>query len=121
MGKAVRELLGTAYHIATPNITQPLKQKFLIQLPRSISVLTSSLILMPAIKRKGWQYLVTDISDRKRIKDALRQSEANYGNLVQTANSIIIRFDTQGRIQYLNDYGQKFFGYEEHQILGEWH
>lgn len=49
---------------------------------------------------------------------ALQKSEANYRNLVQTANSIILRCDAQGRIQYLNDYGLRFFGYEEHQILG---
>jgi PAS domain S-box-containing protein len=59
-----------------------------------------------------------DVSERKRSEAALRQSEANYHNLVQTSNSIIIRFDTEGRIQYLNDYGQRFFGYEESQILG---
>jgi PAS domain S-box-containing protein len=59
-----------------------------------------------------------DISDRKQTEEALRQSEANYRNLVQTANSIIIRFDTEGRIQYLNDYGLRFFGYEADQILG---
>jgi len=67
---------------------------------------------------RGFYSLIADISDRKQTEDALRQSEANYRNLVQTANSVIIRFDTQGRIQYLNDYGQRFFGYEEHQILG---
>jgi len=61
---------------------------------------------------------IVDRRHRKQTEDALRQSEANYRNLVQTANSVIIRFDTQGRIQYLNDYGQRFFGYEEHQILG---
>ncbi|MEH2076506.1 MAG: AAA family ATPase [Nostoc sp.] len=49
---------------------------------------------------------------------ALQKSETNYRNLVQTANSIILRVDAQGRIQYLNDYGLRFFGYEEHQILG---
>ncbi len=49
---------------------------------------------------------------------ALQKSEANYRNLVQTANSIILRCDAQGRIQYLNDYGLRFFDYEEHQILG---
>ncbi|MFQ4138517.1 PAS domain S-box protein [Nodosilinea sp. PGN35] len=49
---------------------------------------------------------------------ALRQSEANYRNLLQTANSIILRTDRQGRIQYMNDYGLSFFGYEEDQILG---
>ncbi|MEG4248380.1 PAS domain S-box protein [Microcoleus sp. Pol10D4] len=49
---------------------------------------------------------------------ALRQSEANYRNLLQTANSVIIRYDTQGRIRYINDYGVKLLGYEEHEILG---
>jgi len=51
-------------------------------------------------------------------RSALRQSEANYRNLLQTANSVIIRYDPQGRIRYINDYGVKFLGYEEHQILG---
>jgi PAS domain S-box-containing protein len=49
---------------------------------------------------------------------ALRQSEANYRNLLQTANSVIIRYDPQGRIRYINDYGVKLLGYEEHEILG---
>ncbi|AFZ10735.1 multi-sensor signal transduction multi-kinase (plasmid) [Oscillatoria nigro-viridis PCC 7112] len=49
---------------------------------------------------------------------ALRQSEANYRNLIQTANSIILRTDRQGRIRYMNDYGLSFLGYEEDQILG---
>jgi PAS domain S-box-containing protein len=49
---------------------------------------------------------------------ALRQSESNYRNLLQTANSVIIRYNTQGRIRYINDYGVKLLGYEEHQIVG---
>ncbi|WP_190737351.1 PAS domain S-box protein, partial [Nostoc sp. FACHB-888] len=49
---------------------------------------------------------------------ALRQSEANYRNLLQTANSVIICYDTQGRIRYINDYGVKLLGYEEHEIVG---
>ncbi|MBF2005099.1 MAG: PAS domain S-box protein [Chlorogloeopsis fritschii C42_A2020_084] len=49
---------------------------------------------------------------------ALQKSEANYRNLIQTANSIIVRCDMQGRIQYLNDCGLEFFGYEAHEILG---
>src|SRR5919199_5505156 len=63
-------------------------------------------------------WVARDISDQKLAEQALRQSEENYRNLVQTANSIIVRSDAQGRIRYLNDYGQKFFGYEESEILG---
>jgi PAS domain S-box-containing protein len=62
--------------------------------------------------------VIADISDCKQAEAALRQSEANYRNLVKTANSIIIRYDPQGRIRYINDYGVKLLGYEEHEILG---
>ncbi|MBW4623084.1 MAG: PAS domain S-box protein [Cyanosarcina radialis HA8281-LM2] len=64
------------------------------------------------------QALQQEIAERQQIEAALRQSEANYRNLLQTANSVIIRYDPQGRIRYINDYGVKLLGYEEHQILG---
>jgi two-component system, NarL family, sensor kinase len=67
---------------------------------------------------KQTQTLQQEIAERHQTEAALRQSEANYRNLLQTANSVIIRYDPQGRIRYINDYGVKLLGYEEHQILG---
>lgn len=67
---------------------------------------------------KRTQALHQEIAERQQTEAALRQSEANYRNLLQTANSVIIRYDPQGRIRYINDYGVKLLGYEEHQILG---
>jgi PAS domain S-box-containing protein len=64
------------------------------------------------------QVLQQEIAERQQTEAALRQSEANYRNLLQTANSVIIRYDPQGRIHYINDYGVKLLGYEEHEILG---
>ncbi|MEP0873779.1 AAA family ATPase [Trichocoleus desertorum AS-A10] len=64
------------------------------------------------------QSLQQEIAERQQTEAALRQSEANYRNLLQTANSVIIRYDPQGRIRYINDYGVKLLGYEEHEILG---
>jgi two-component system NarL family sensor kinase len=64
------------------------------------------------------QALQQEIAERQQTEAALRQSEANYRNLLQTANSAIIRYDPQGRIHYINDYGVKLLGYEEHEILG---
>jgi two-component system NarL family sensor kinase len=64
------------------------------------------------------QALQQEIAERQQTEAALRQSEANYRNLLQTANSVIIRYDPQGRIHYINDYGVKLLAYEEHQILG---
>ncbi|MBD2536980.1 GAF domain-containing protein, partial [Nostoc flagelliforme FACHB-838] len=67
---------------------------------------------------KRTQSLQQEIAERQQTEAALRQSEANYRNLLQTANSVIIRYDSQGRIRYINDYGVKLLGYEEHEILG---
>ena len=49
----------------------------------------------------------------------LRNSEENYRTLVQSANSIILRFDTQGTITFINEYAQKFFGYTPAEIIGK--
>jgi PAS domain S-box-containing protein len=59
-----------------------------------------------------------DISARKEAEAALRRSEAKYRELVQNANSMILRFDTKGRVTFFNEYAQEFFGYTEEEILG---
>ncbi len=48
----------------------------------------------------------------------LRASEQKYRDLVMLANSIILRFTPDGRITFLNEFGQKFFGYDATEILG---
>ena len=62
---------------------------------------------------------VLDITERKRAQEALKDSETKYRELVENANSIILRLDTQGNITFLNKYGQKFFGYAEDEIIGK--
>lgn len=49
----------------------------------------------------------------------LKESEEKFRSLVQNANSIILRMDTRGNINFFNDFAQKFFGYSEKEILGK--
>jgi len=60
-----------------------------------------------------------DITEQKKSEDALKQSESKYRELVQHANSIIIRFDTRGRVAFFNEFAQSFFGFLEDEILGQ--
>ena len=55
----------------------------------------------------------------KEIITELKASETNYRTLVQSANSVILRFDTGGNITFINEYAQKFFGFAEEEILGK--
>jgi PAS domain S-box-containing protein len=51
--------------------------------------------------------------------EKLQSSEKKYRELVQNANSIILRIDTSGRIIFLNEFAQRFFGYTETDLIGK--
>ncbi len=59
------------------------------------------------------------VRQRNRAEIALRESEKNYRELVQSANSIIVRMDTEGRVIFFNTYAQNFFGFREEDIIGK--
>ncbi len=43
---------------------------------------------------------------------------ATYGQIADAANSIVLRWDVDGRVLYLNDYGLEFFGFRAEEVLG---
>ncbi len=49
----------------------------------------------------------------------IRESEMKYRDLVESANSIIMRHDISGSITFFNKFAQKFFGFSETEILGK--
>jgi len=63
------------------------------------------------------QLAISIMNARSFIK--LHQSEKKYRELVETANSIILRMDIDGNIAYCNEFAQRFFGYSEKEMLGK--
>ena len=61
----------------------------------------------------------SDISERKRLEEELRQNEQQYRELVQNANSAIIRWKSDGTIIFFNEYAQEFFGYRTEEVIGQ--
>jgi PAS domain S-box-containing protein len=51
-------------------------------------------------------------------EQALAESESRYRELVQNANSAIIRWERDGTITFFNEYAQAFFGYSEEEAVG---
>ncbi|HEY9807249.1 MAG TPA: PAS domain S-box protein, partial [Candidatus Obscuribacterales bacterium] len=60
-----------------------------------------------------------DITERKQTEEALTASEAQYRDLVQTANCIILRWDVTGQIRFINDFGARFFGFDNDELVGQ--
>ncbi|MCS6813124.1 MAG: PAS domain S-box protein, partial [Cyanobacteria bacterium] len=63
-------------------------------------------------------WVARDITDRRQMEEALRESELSYRTLVESANSAIVRWDAHGTITFVNDFAQRFFGYTEEELLG---
>ena len=53
-----------------------------------------------------------------RSFERLQASEEKYRDLVESANSIIMRLDPEGRITFMNAFGQSFYGYREQELIG---
>ena len=53
------------------------------------------------------------------LNQQLRQGETRYRELVQNANSAILRWKSDGSVAFFNEYAQSFFGYSEKEILGK--
>jgi len=49
----------------------------------------------------------------------MQDSAKKYRELVENANSIILRVDMDGGIVFFNEFAQRFFGYKENEILGK--
>jgi PAS domain S-box-containing protein len=84
-----------------------------------ISCQLQVLALDPRDVLKGGTFVVTDISDRKKLADALKKSEAKYREMVQNTQSIIIRIDPQGTITFFNTFALSFFDYTSDEVIGK--
>jgi PAS domain S-box-containing protein len=68
---------------------------------------------------KGGTFIAADATEKKKLSDALRESEARYRDLLQNTQNIIIRMDMQGTITFFNNYALTFFDYTSDDVLGK--
>ena len=81
-------------------------------------LVTASPLIDASGNRYGAIETVRNITERKEYEKALQESEQKYRELVEHANSIILHWTRDGRITFLNEFGQRFFGYAADEIIG---
>ena len=67
----------------------------------------------------GFISVITDITERKKAEEALKESEEKYHNLIEHANDAIVSINREGMIIGFNKKAEKMFGYSREEMLGK--
>jgi two-component system sensor kinase FixL len=63
--------------------------------------------------------IVHDLSERVKLEDRLRASEARWRSIVESAVDGIVVIDSRGSIEAFNPAAERLFGYGEAEVLGK--
>jgi PAS domain S-box-containing protein len=66
----------------------------------------------------GFRAIVRDITDRKRMEDALRESEERYRTVLDEMEEGYQEVDLAGNFTFFNEAFLKIFGYSREEMLG---
>ena len=76
-------------------------------------------VFSPEGEVEGFYALITDVSDNKRMQEALESSERRFRSLAGGAPVGVFECDTEGRMNYANRHWEEMTGYRIEDILGE--
>jgi diguanylate cyclase (GGDEF)-like protein/PAS domain S-box-containing protein len=68
---------------------------------------------------KGYHGVGVDITQRKRIEEALRDGEIRYRSVVDNLAEGVIIIDAQGRVESCNASAERFLGVEQNELYGQ--
>lgn len=87
-----------------------------ILIPKWVGVVFSVLVLITGFTLYGMRLMKHLVQQKTK---ELAAQEKDFRNLVELANSIILRLDTEKRICFINQFGQKLLKFKAEQLLGK--
>ncbi len=66
----------------------------------------------------AYRFLAKKMEGQQQLLEELKKSERKYRELIEHANSIILHMTHNGEIKFMNEFGLRFFGYSEAEIVG---
>ena len=66
----------------------------------------------------GLAICVRDVSEQERAENARSARDELYRELIESVNSVVLRWDRDGVITFVNEYATQLFGWQPEEILG---
>jgi PAS domain S-box-containing protein len=70
-------------------------------------------------RRSRFSYIVEDVTERRKIKQALEDSEARYRAIVETQTELICRFLSDGTLLFVNEAYCRYFHRQAQELIGQ--
>ncbi|HCE42977.1 MAG TPA: PAS domain-containing sensor histidine kinase [Lentisphaeria bacterium] len=109
-------MLGLAVHLVMLALTFTLPDETAMSVLKNIGL--PVIILYPLAMILVGKILSDQVSSIRSMQK-LQASERKYKELVENANSIILRWNSSGKITFMNEYALNFFGYSLDEIIGQ--
>ncbi len=113
--QALERWLGVVGKSGTPAWVKPT----LLAVTTAICFMLAFILLLRSQVKTRTRHLENEVTERARTGKALQQSEQNYRELVENANAIILRWNLQGEVTFLNDFAERFFGFTKEELTGK--
>jgi two-component system cell cycle sensor histidine kinase/response regulator CckA len=83
---------------------------------RTFERYSAPLVLEGSMAGRVWRF--RDVTPYRSAVRRLEESERQYRELVEGASSVILRWDLDGIITFMNEYGQRLFGFRAEELIG---
>lgn len=130
--------IGVGYHLSrvrkSGEMPATMLYGFGLVVHLAMLAMTSALprgMILPVLWQIGWPVMLvyplatvligkilSDQVARDSYLASLQESEERYRELVEYANSVILRLAPDGTVTFINEFAQRFFGFAPEEILG---
>ncbi|MGB9553649.1 MAG: PAS domain S-box protein, partial [bacterium] len=115
LSSELTRLLGTEDNIEYFELHYPSEKRG----ERIFSITARNIIFAEEEEEEEELLVITDITERKRSEEALRESEARFRAMTESTSDAIVSSNSEGKITFWNNGAKEIFGYEEEEILGK--
>lgn len=114
------ELLTLSQQVTELEELKAEHRRIVEQLQEARSELAIRVKVRTAEVTKANEDLQKEISERRRIEEALRESEERFRNVADNARDTIWEVDKEGRYTYVSSAVEKVLGYKPEEMLGKY-